>query len=113
MGGLSAWLHGRVSLKWQLVFLGDAQSPSSTSLKWAGQLVGFLLHYTQQLWTFQCGAVHGHITEESRQCHHAALLFQEQSTYEENQKIPSISPVIGDASFLAQFSPSYLLIGTP
>jgi hypothetical protein len=43
--GWEAFLCGRVSLKWQLAFLGDAQlSPSSTSLKWAGQLVGFLLH---------------------------------------------------------------------
>jgi hypothetical protein len=57
--------------------------------------------------------VHGHTTEKSRQHHRATLLFQVQFAMKSTKKIPSISPVIGDASLLAQFSSSYLLIGTP
>jgi len=80
--GWEAFLRGRISSKWQLAYATDQFTPAQ-SLKWAGKFVGYLLHYSQQLWNFRCGVVHGTTIEESRQKHRASLFSLVQTAYEE------------------------------
>jgi len=85
--GWEAFHRGRISSKWQLAYSGDSET-SKQSLKWAGQVVQLLLHYTQQLWIFRCSVVHGQTNEETRQKQRATLLPQVQAAYEEYKKDP-------------------------
>jgi hypothetical protein len=80
--GWEAFLRGRISSKWQLAYATDQFTPAQ-SLKWAGQLIGYLLHYSQQLWNFRCGVVHGATIEESRQKHRSSLISLVQTAFEE------------------------------
>jgi hypothetical protein len=80
--GWEAFLHGRLSSKWQLAYAADQFTPAQ-SLKWAGQIVRYLLHYSQQLWNFWCGVVHGATIEGSQQKHRASLFSLVQTAYEE------------------------------
>ncbi len=80
--GWEAFLRGRISSKWQLAYATDQFTPAQ-SLKWAGQLIGYLLHYSQQLWNFRCGVVHGATLEESRQKHRSSLISLVQTAFEE------------------------------
>jgi len=45
--GWEAFLRGRISNTWQAAYLGD-KDVSVQSLKWAGQVIVLLLHYSQQ-----------------------------------------------------------------
>jgi hypothetical protein len=91
--GWEAFLRGRISIKWQLAYIGDVSygtSPQST--KWAGQLIGFLLHYSQQLWTFRCEVVHSHTVEESRRLQRADAILQVHAAFEEYHHDPFHMP---------------------
>jgi hypothetical protein len=85
--GWEAFFHGRISHKWQIAYDRGMFTPKQ-SLKWAGQLVNFLLHYSQQLWNFRCSVVHGQTTEEAKKMLQATLLLQVQSAYEEYRLDP-------------------------
>jgi hypothetical protein len=86
--GWEAFLRGRISFMWQLAFNPDADFDDKNSMKWAGQLILFLLQYSQQLWIFCCGVLHGHNKEETRQKHREELLNQVYGAYEEFAKDP-------------------------
>ena len=89
--GWSAFLRGRISTRWQLAF-NDGDEGDRVSRKWAGNLVIHLLQYSQQLWIFRCGTVHGHNKEESRQRHKEDLLQQIHAAYEEYSNDPFCVP---------------------
>ncbi len=86
--GWEALLRGRISFMWRTAFCSASEYDSKPNLKWAGQLVLFLLQYSQQLWNFRCGVLHGHSAEECRQKHRETLLTQIQMAYEEHNKDP-------------------------
>jgi len=73
--GWEAFFCGRISHKWQTAYAQGIFTPKQ-SLKWAGKLVNFLLHYSQQLWNFRCSVVHGQTTEEAKKKLQATLLLQ-------------------------------------
>jgi hypothetical protein len=84
-----AFLRGRISIKWQLAYIGDVSyGTSHQSTKWAGQLIGFLLHYSQQIWTFRGGVVHGHTVEESHRLQRVDAIIQVQAAFEEYHHDP-------------------------
>jgi len=85
--GWEAFLRGRISKQWQVAF-ARGHGPSKQTLKWAGKLVALLLHYSQQLWTFRCGVVHGQTKEKSRQKQRAQSLQQVQAAYDEYHRDP-------------------------
>jgi hypothetical protein len=58
----------------------------------AGQLVTLLLNYSQQLWIFRCGVVHGHTTTDHRQRHREELQYNGRAAYEEYEKDPFCIP---------------------
>jgi hypothetical protein len=89
--GWSAFLRGRISTRWQLAF-NDGDEGDRVSRKWAGNLVIHLLQYSQQLWIFRCGTVHGHNKEESRRRHKEDLLQQIHAAYEEYSNDPFCVP---------------------
>jgi len=89
--GWSAFLRGRISTRWQLAF-NDGDEGDRVSRKWAGNLVLHLLQYSQQLWIFRCGAVHGHNKEESRRRQKEDLLQQIHAAYEEYSNDPFCVP---------------------
>jgi hypothetical protein len=89
--GWSAFLRGRISTRWQLAF-NDGDEGDRVSRKWAGNLVLHLLQYSQQLWIFRCGTVHGHNKEESRRRQKEDLLQQIHAAYEEYSNDPFCVP---------------------
>lgn len=88
--GWEPFLRGRISLRWRSAFAtsDDSCSNSSASKRWAGQIVTLLLNYSQQLWVYRCGVVHGHTIEEHRQKHREDLQHSIQSAYEEYDHDP-------------------------
>lgn len=92
--GWSAFLRGRISKYWCAAYAGqdDFDSFHKTSFKWAGQLVVRILTYSQHLWVFRCGVIHGHTKEEGKQRHRDELIQQIQSAYEEYHHDPHVIP---------------------
>jgi hypothetical protein len=91
--GWGAFLRGRISSSWRNAFSQDVSAANNKKrLKWAGQLVHHLLHYSQQLWIFRCGVVHGHTKEEHRQCHKEELQHSICTAYEEYEHNPFCVP---------------------
>jgi hypothetical protein len=84
-------LRGRISSEWQIAFTAG-QSSNKSSIKWAGKLVSLVLNYSQQLWIFRCGVLHGHTKEEARQRHCMDLLDHIQAAYEEYANDPFCIP---------------------
>jgi hypothetical protein len=80
-----AFLRGRISINWKAALENIRGIPPGTkvSKKWAGQLVSSLLYYSQHLWVFRCGVVHGHTKEESRKKHREDLQQNVRAAYEE------------------------------
>jgi hypothetical protein len=62
----AALLRGRISIQWQYAY-NDSDEIDRASSKWAGNLVLYLLQYSQQLWIYRCGILHGHNKEGNRQ----------------------------------------------
>jgi hypothetical protein len=89
--GWDAFLRGRISIQWQYAFT-SGEDCDRNSMKWAGNLVLHILQYSQQLWTYRCGVLHGHDKEESRQHHREDLLHQIQVAYEDYSKDPFCVP---------------------
>jgi hypothetical protein len=89
-----AFLRGRISCKWRPAYSGSniPLEEDKTGMKWAGQLVGFILNYSQQLWVFWCGVLHGHIKEETWQRHQEELIKNIQVAYEEYEQDPFCVP---------------------
>jgi len=92
--GWSAFLRGRISKYWRAGYAGqdDLDSSHKTSFKWVGQLVVRILTYSQHLWVFWCGVIHGHTKEEGKQKHRDELIQQIQSAYEEYYRDPHVIP---------------------
>lgn len=92
--GWSAFLRGRISKYWRAGYAGqdDLDSSHKTSFKWVGQLVVRILTYSQHLWVFWCGVIHGHTKEEGKQKHRNELIQQIQSAYEEYYRDPHVIP---------------------
>jgi hypothetical protein len=87
--GWEPFLRGRISSSWRIAFSGeDTEVNSKQCLKWAGQLVGHLLNYSQQLWVFRCGVIHGHTIEENRQRHKEELQSNVRAAYDEYSHDP-------------------------
>jgi len=91
--GWEPFLRGRISYQWRAAFDGE-EAPVNTkdSYKWAGQLVTLLLNYSQQIWIFRCGVVHGHTTTDHRQRHREELQYNIRAAYEEYGKDPFCIP---------------------
>ena len=83
-----AFLRGRISFQWWSAFNLVADFDDWSCLKLACQLITFLLQYSQQLWIFWCGVLHGHTKEEHCQKHCAELLTQIKGACEEYAKDP-------------------------
>jgi len=86
--GWEVLLRGRISFMWRTAFCSASDYDAKPNLTWAGQLVLFLLQYSQQLWIFCCRVLHGHNEEEYRQKHRENLLTQIQMAYDEHNKDP-------------------------
>lgn len=85
--GWEAFLRGRISIHWKEEFApGHASDRQST--RWAGNLVKFLLQYSQQLWSYRCGMLHGHTQEETKQRQRDESLQTIQAAYEAYDKDP-------------------------
>ena len=89
--GWEAFLRGRISSEWQIAFTAG-QPSNKSSIKWADKLVSLVLNYSQQLWIFRCGVLHGHTKEEARQRHRTDLLDHIQAAYEEYANDPFCIP---------------------
>jgi hypothetical protein len=91
--GWEPFLRGRISSSWRTVFSGeDAVANPKQGQKWAGQLVGHLMNYSQQLWVFRCGIVHGHTIAENRQRHREELHRNVKAAYDEYLHDPFCVP---------------------
>jgi hypothetical protein len=100
--GWEAFMRGRISKTWQVAF-ARGHGLSKHTLKWAGKLIALLLHYSQQLWTFRCGVVHGQTTAESQQKQKLQLLEQVQAAYDEYRSDPFHTPSHWRSLFLRPF----------
>jgi hypothetical protein len=87
----AAFLRGRISTQRQYDYNGRDEIDWVSS-KWAGRLVLSLLQYSQQLWVYRCGILHGHDKEEIRQRHREDLLHQIQDAYEDYHRDPFCVP---------------------
>jgi len=100
--GWEAFMRGRISRTWQIA-VARGHGSSKHTLKWAGKLITLLLHYSQQLWTFRCGVVHGRTTAESQQKQKLQLLQQVQAAYDEYRSDPFHIPSHWRSLFLRPF----------
>jgi hypothetical protein len=87
----SAFLRGKISIQWQYAY-NDSDEIDRASSKWASSLVLYLLQYSQQLWIYRCGILHGHDKESNRQRHREDLLHQIQVAYEDYHYDPFCVP---------------------
>jgi hypothetical protein len=86
-------LRGRISSHWKNAFSDDDSAANCKKhSKWAGQLVSHLLNYSQQLWIFRCGVVHGHTKEEHRQWNKEDLQNHIRAAYDEYEHDPFCIP---------------------
>jgi hypothetical protein len=77
-----------------MAFSGDTIpiEEDKTSLKWAGLLMGLIPYYSQQLWAFRCGVLHGHTKEETKKRHREDLIQNICIAYEEYEHDPFCIP---------------------
>jgi hypothetical protein len=92
--GWEAFLRGRISCKWRTAYSVDTipMEEDKASLTWAGLLVGLILNYSQQLWAFRCGVLHGHTKEKTRKRHREELIQNICIAYEEYEHDPFCIP---------------------